>query len=167
MGKRKRKATPARDWLEPVPEQLDKGTFERAGVAYRRVPVIVTLASNGTLSQRQFDGLSRYRDVAINCERSPLRSGLDFSPRGNERGAVFALRTNQELSWLEQELRGLLDIARAVAVDDLTLPQWVSHKIGTIGLSDSEVTRVHAAARKIATAEIRMAGEWLAAAIGA
>jgi hypothetical protein len=168
MAKRKKPKAPSRDWQEPTPEQMLKAPFDRAGVAYRRVPVIVTLASNGTLSQRQFDGLSRYRDVAIASERSPLRSGLDFSPRGgNEGPALRALHVSRELAWLEGELRGLLHIARAVAVDDVTIPQWVVSKIGTIGLSDDEITRVHAAARKIATVEIRMAGEWLAAAIGA
>ena len=74
---------------------------------------------------------------------------------------------NHELGWLERELHGLLNIARAVAVEDLTLDQYVSLRLGTIGLTQAEERNIKAGARKIATVEIRMAGEWLAAAIGA
>lgn len=162
MAKRKQKPT---EHLDPPPrEQQAKAEFIRAGMAYRRVPVIVTLASNGTLNQRQFEALSRYRDTAIASERSPVRSNMDFSPRADGNGRPhFGITTDFELSRMERNLGQLADIARAIAVDDITIPEWVEAKIGTIGMRDNEIARIHRAARKIATVEIKMAGEWLAA----
>lgn len=168
MAKAKRKKPEPIVIAEPTPEQQALGSFVRAGMAYKRVPAIVSLTSAGTLSQRQFDGLNRYRDVAVAADMSPTRSCLDFSSKGGGEGqAPFGIRSHRELGWLELELGALLDIARAVAVDDLSLSQWVSSKLGTIGLTQSEERNIRAAAVKIATVEIRMAGERLAAAIAA
>jgi hypothetical protein len=168
MAKAKRKKPAPIVIAEPTPEQQAQGAFARAGMAYRRVPPIVTLASTGALSQRQFHGLSRYRDVAVAADKSPLRSGLDFSPAGSGEGkAPFGIRINRELDWLEGELGQLADIARAVAVDDMTLEQWVSSRLGTIGLTQLEERNVRRAALQIAKLEISMAGERLVSAIGA
>lgn len=172
-AKRKNRSDPV-VIAEPTPEQQDRAEYNRevqtgmGAAPYRRVPSIVQLASQGVLSERQFDGLSRYRSVAIAADKSELRSCLDFSPRGGGEGqAPFGIRMNRELGWLESELRSLLNIARAIAVEDLTLDQYASNRLGTIGLTQAEERNVRAGARKIATVEIRMAGEWLAAAIGA
>ena len=169
MAKRKaKKRVDPIDITGPTPEQFQQGQFQRAGMAYRRVPVIVTLASTGQLSQRQFDGLNRYRDVAVAADMSPLRSCLDFSPAGTGEGqAPFGIRIHRELSWLERELGQLADIARAVAVDDLSLEQWAGHKLGTIGLTQAEERNIRRAAMQIAALEIKMAGERLHAAIAA
>ena len=167
MAKRKpKKRVDPIQIVGPTPEQEGKGDFVRANMAYRRVPVIVTLASEGILSQREYDGLNRYRDVAVAADMSPLRSCLDFSPSGTGEGqAPFGIRINRELGWLEGELGQLLYIARAVAVDDLSIEQWVSSKLGTIGLTQAEERNIRRAATKIATVEIKMAGQWLHAAI--
>lgn len=173
MGRKttaKRKARqPATDYAEPTPEQLASGTFHRELVTYRRTPVIDTLFAEHKLTQRQYDGLSRYRTVAVNADRSPLRSCIDFSVRGNGDGLPhFGVRINIELGRLERCLGMLASIARAVAVEDVTLSQWaVTHSGGT-ERSRGGVVSIEPSAKafKRAWMDLRMAGEWLAAAIG-
>lgn len=187
MGKRTRakRKVATDDYLEPTPEQFATGEFvqggnlataanDRGGLAYRRVPVIVTLADTGKLTKRQFDGLSRYREVAVAADRSELRSCIDFSVRGGGEGLPhFGVRLNIELGRLERDLGALVFIARAVAVDDVTLSQWAIKQSGSIQRSRTSGQKVvtwfepRRAAAKIALVDIRMAGERLAAAIGA
>lgn len=188
MGSRtktRRKQAAVGEFEEPTPEQLLTGEFrqggnlataanDRGGMAYRRIPVIVTLAETGKLSKRQFDGLSRYRDVAVAADRSELRSCIDFSVRGGGEGLPhFGVRLNIELGRLERDLGALFHIARAVAVDDMTLSQWAIKQAGSIMRSRALGAKIvtwfepRRAAAKIALADIRMAGERLAAAIGA
>jgi hypothetical protein len=165
MAKAKRKKRPDPiQVVEPTPEQFNRGTFIRANMAYKRVPVIQTMWTAGKLSQRQFDGLNRYRDVAIAEERSPMRDSLDraLHGRGGNVDGTGYLRIAHELSRLEQALGSLYDIARAVAVDDLTVSQWASHKGGTT--ADGAPKRIWLDTSMM---DIRMAGERLAAAIGA
>ncbi len=169
----------------PPVEQLDKGEFvqggnlataanERAGLAYRRTPVIKTLLATGKLSQRQFNGLSRYADIANLADRSELRSCIDFSVRGNGDGFdPFGVRTNIELGRLERALGALQPIAHAVAVRDVTLAQWAIQRAGSVMRDKSLGQRIvtwfepRRKAANIAMVEIRMAGERLAAEIGA
>ena len=165
--------------FEPTPEQRAKGEFiqggnlatsatERAGLAYRRKPVIDVLRDEHKLTQRQYDGLARYRAIALVSERSPLKSCIDFSVRGNgER--LFNLRMNLELGKLETALLGLVHIARAVAVGDVTLSQWAVDQSGGKERLRGAVVAIEPSSRafKDAWLDIRMAGEWLAAAIGA
>ena len=178
MAKRKRKTVDPVDYVRPTIEQQDKGEFVTAGMAYRRVPVIVTLADAGKLSQRQFDGLARYRDVAIADERSLIRDSigkmLDGMIGGGGTGPSLAVTRNAiELGYLERELGTLADIARAVAVDDMTLAQWAMKQGGSVtrtkSLAKTVITWFEPRRKfaQIALMEIRMAGERLAAAIGA
>lgn len=175
MAKGRKKAKPAPlSYAEPTPEQFAAGTFERAGLKYIRVPVIITLANTGKISQRQFNGLSRYRDVAIAADRSEIRCPMDFSVRGDGGGLPhYGVRMNIELGYLERELGSLADIARAVAVNDMTPSQWAIHKAGSVMRVREVGRRVltlfepRREAYKIALVDIRFAGERLAAAIGA
>ena len=165
----------------PPPEQLAKGEFaqggklatgtnDRAGLAYRRVPVIDTLRAEHKLTQRQYDGLSRYRTVAVDADRSPIPSCIDFSVRGSGEGLPhFGVRINIELGRLEGELHNLVHIARAVAVEDETLSAWaVRHSGGKERLRGAVVAiEPSAKAYKRAWMDLRFAGDLLAAAIGA
>lgn len=167
--KAKRKS-PATDYAEPTPEQLATGAFHRELVTYRRTPVIDTLFAEHKLTQRQYDGLTRYRTIAVAADRSELRSCIDFSVRGNGEGLPhFGVGMNIELGRLERALGALCHIARAVAVDDETLSAWaVRHSGGTERNRDGVVTiEPSIDAFKIAWMDIRMSGERLAAAIGA
>ena len=179
--KAKRKPVERFEEFAPTPEQRAKGEFiqggnlatsatERAGLAYRRKPVIDVLRDEHKLTQRQYDGLARYRTVALVAERSELKSCIDFSVRGNgEDRRHFGLRMNIELGKLETELHGLAPIARAVAVGDVTLSQWAVDQSGGKERLRGAVVAIEPtpAAFKDAWMDIRMAGEWLAAAIGA
>ncbi len=179
--KAKRKPVEYSEDFAPTPEQRAKGEFvqggnlatsatERAGLAYRRKPVIDTLRDEHKLTQRQYDGLSRYRVVALAAERSELKSCIDFSVRGNgEDRRHFGLRMNIELGRMEQDLRGLLHIARAVALDDETLTSWAVRQSGGKEVFTRGVVSIEPSidAHNQALVDIRMAGEWLAAAIGA
>lgn len=176
--KTKRKTVEAKDYIRPTPEQMEKAEYVSAGMAYRRVPVIVTLADTGKLTQRQFDGLTRYRDVAIADERSLIRDSigkmLDGMIGGGTGGASLSTTRNAiELGYLERELGSLADIARAVAVEDVSLAQWAMKQGGSLSRHKSigrAVVTWFEPRRKfaeIALIEIRMAGERLAAAIGA
>lgn len=183
MAKRKQKQKPRIEGYTPTPEQIEafEQTWQLAdgqrALAYRRVPVIVTLANAGKLSKRQFDGLARYRDVAVADDRSPLPDSV--GRLGEVRGGSIdllppaALRTAQELGYLERELGSLRAIARAIAVDDVTPSQWAMTLSGsvmrerTLGRKVITWFEPRRKALNMAMLEIRMAGERLAAAIGA
>ncbi|MGL5733849.1 MAG: hypothetical protein ACRCYS_03190 [Beijerinckiaceae bacterium] len=163
-SKAKKKARIRLDIAEPTPEQQAKGTFTRLTMAYRRTPVIDTLSQTGKLSARQFNGLARYRDIAIAEEKSPMRDSLDkaMHGRGGSTDGTGYFRIAYELQRLENALGALWPIARAVAVDDMTVSQWAAHKGGTT--ADGAPKRVWL---ETSMMDIRMAGERLAAAIGA
>ncbi len=174
MAKRstRRKAKAATEYAEPTPEQLANGDFHRELVTYRRTPVIDTLLAEHKLTQRQYHGLARYRDIANLADRSELRSCIDFSVRGNGEG--FGLvRTNIELGRLERALGALQPVAHAIAVRDATLAQWAIGRAGSVMRDKTLGQRIvtwfepRRQAAKIAWMDIRMAGEKLAAEIGA
>lgn len=173
-SKRKKRPDPVQV-IEPTPEQLAKGEFGRQvqpgqqAAPYRRIPVIDTMSQTGKLTKRQFDGLARYREVAIAEERSPMRDSLDkaLEGRGGNTDGTGYIRTAQELVRLENALGSLRDIARAVAVDDITVSRWALAKGGSAKSKDGIVTiEPRRKALGIAMIEIKMAGERLAAAIG-
>ncbi len=174
MAKAKRKRKPVAEYAEPTPEQLARGDFHRELVTYRRTPTIKTLLAEHKLTQRQFNGLARYADIANLADRSELRSCIDFSPKGNGDGLPhFGVRMNIELGRLERALGALQPIAHAVAVRDVTLAQWAIQRAGSVmrdkTLGQKIITwfEPRRKAAKIAWMDIRMAGERLAAEIGA
>lgn len=134
-AKRKKKPEPI-TIIGPTPEQADKGTFQRLTMAYRRIPVIDTMSQQGKLTARQFNGLARYRDVAIAEERSLIEDSVGKMMRGALGGGEVGkspnmIRTAAEMQRLEAALGNLRDIARAVAVDDVSVTQWAATKGGT------------------------------------
>jgi hypothetical protein len=181
--KRKRRADLAAVYAEPTPEQFGKGQFrqggnlatgrdDRNGVAYRRIPVIDTMAATGKLTARQHHGLSRYRDIAAAHEKSPMRDSLDKALHGRA-GATDGtgyFRTAYELQRLENALGALFPIAHAIAVDDMTASQWAIKHWGGREKRDGNVTYIaprYKTALPDTILDIQMAGERLAAAIGA
>jgi hypothetical protein len=175
MTRTKRKPSKAKNRPEvladkPTAEQLEKSEFRRVGMAYKRVAVIDLMFADHKLTQRQYDGLARYRDVAIADERSPVRDSLDPTPRGGGSGAPpSALRVAIELGRLERALGSLRAVARAIAVDDMTLAQWAVHQHGSHPVDRKGVIRFEPAKRAVdfAWMDIRMAGLRLASEIGA
>ena len=180
MAKRKRK-TPE-EVLPPTPEQADKGEFARQLLAdhkvspYRRIPVIVTLAKSGKLSRRQFAALSYYRELAGACDRSPVKDSVGKMMAGmigGRSGHGFPpaqMRRERELGWLERELRRYYEIARAVAVDDVSLSMWAM-RYGAIerrrNVNGRDVVWLEPVREQLkqAVSDIQSAGETLDAAI--
>jgi hypothetical protein len=158
----------------PTVFAMQHGDFTRPTLAYRRTPAIETLHhsldGNGKpkLSERQYRALAHYRDRAIQAERSPIRDSCDMTPRGNggDGPGAAVLRARSDVIWLERELGMLAPIARAVAVDDVSLTEWAIAKAGGVerpGRAPAAKPR----ALSNALMDIRMAGERLAAAIEA
>lgn len=179
-SKRKKRPDPVQV-IEPTPEQLEKGEFGRQvqpgqqAAPYRRVPVIDTLFEEHKLTTRQFHGLERYRAVAIADERSPIADSIGkmmqglIGGQGGRGPSLSAQRVAIELGRLERCLGALAPIARAIAVEDKTLSQWAMDHGGAIQATRAGVIKFEPtkSAFKIAWADIRMAGERLAAEIGA
>lgn len=168
MAKPKRKKRPDPiQIIGPTPEQADKGTFARLTMAYRRIPVIDTMSQTGKLTARQFNGLARYRDVAVANERSLIEDSVGKMMRGALGGGEMGktpgmIRHKAELDRLDAALGPLRDIAHAIAVDDTTVSQWASHKGGTT--QDGKPKR---AWLETSMMEIKDAGDRLAGEIGA
>ena len=133
------------EYAEPTPEQLMHGVFvqggnlatstnERNGNAYRRVPMITTLAASGYLTQRQYDALHHYREKANAADRSPIRGALDFSLRGNGEGLPhFGVIINRELEFLDGVLGAdLKPTVWAIAVMDRSPSQWAIDLFGSV-----------------------------------
>lgn len=137
--------TPANDDQEgkrkPTPERKLHNEFQSMGMANRVVPVIDTLLRSQRITQAEYDALAHYRqqahkaedDIAASSSLDPAKimGGGTSSPTGGSIPAVLmATPAILETARLERELGSLLDIARAVAVDDVTLTQWCIAKHG-------------------------------------
>jgi hypothetical protein len=129
---------------QPTPEQHDafrlvdvtdkKGATDiRIGKAYRRVVQIVALHGQHILDEAQFKALFHYRHHAILADRSPLKDSLNKSPGGGDGSpTVEILNACRVRDDCERAAGALVDILRAVAVDDLSLAQWAIHQGGAI-----------------------------------
>lgn len=144
MARRKRKQPQPTISADPPTEQrFAHNDFQRAGMAYRVVPVIETLRTTGRLTQREYDALAHYREQAHRAEDdmaeestlSPARiMGGGGSPCGGKlpAGVILATPAIIETSRLERELGSLFHLARAVAVEDMTLTRWCIQQSGGI-----------------------------------
>lgn len=192
MG-RKHKRAKTDDIQAPTPEQLASGEYVRVLLAdhkvspYRRVPVIDTLHSTGRISTRQFRALGRFRDIMEMSDASPIgdsvgkamHSAGGGSPGSRVPSSLLGMYLDDGdwlggSSYLERELGSLRAIAEAVALRDMTLSTWAMMVAGTLECRRTDKRgRVvisfepHRHALAEALVDIRMAGERLAAAIGA
>lgn len=142
MGKATRKRKPKiDDRMPPTAEQMAraeyvengerKAGFHSVGMAYKRVPVIDTMLSRGQLNEREYIALSYYRDQASLADRSPLKSCIDFSVKGGDNHPSAALASAMlETSRMENDMGSVWPIARAVAVDDVSLTEWCIKEYG-------------------------------------
>lgn len=107
-------------------EALGHGEFEGAGLATRRVPVIDTMRRRQQISNDTYVRLAFYRDQASLADRTLTKSCLDFSVKGAGDIPISAAVTSAMLTTarIERDLGSLLPIARAIAVDDVTLTDW-------------------------------------------
>lgn len=123
--------------LGPTPEQASHGhyvsVFVQGEKKYRRIPIIDQMLDRGDLLDREHRALSFYREQAQLAERSPVKSCLDDSKGGGTGGLTLSAAITSAIittARIERDLGSLLDIARAVAVDDKSLSQWCVAKHG-------------------------------------
>ena len=136
---------------DPTPEQFARGTFEqggnlavgkeRDGLAYRRVPVIDTMRRTGQLTDSEHASLAYYRNQAIRAEDdvavegtlapSKIMGGGGSSQQaGYIPASLIWTPAIMETARIERDMGALWNIARAVAVDDVSLSQWCVSKFG-------------------------------------
>ena len=147
----------------PTVEALRHGDYSSAGMAYRRIPIIDTMLERGQITEQQHISLGYYRDQASTCSASP-RSCLDRSVRTGDRGPSMAtLSATLETARIERALGPLRDIARAIAVQDISLSQWCisqyggRERYGPSGNFIAIVPNFERRAMKLATDQIREA----------
>ena len=124
----------------PTAEQQGRAEFVRFAGRYKRVPVIDTMRDRKQITRDEHRVLARYRDMAGLAACSPVKSCLDVGV-GGAGGAGLprslalprpAATVSAELDTarMERDMGQLADIARAVAVDDLSLSEWCIAKHG-------------------------------------
>lgn len=168
-AKRKRKPK-IDDRMPPTVEQMAKGDFHSAGMAYKRVPVIDTMLERDQITPQEHQLLAYYRDQASLADASPLKSCIDFSVTGGDLGPSAAITSALlETARIERDMGQLWPLARAVAVDDVTIRQWCIDRHGSIEHYDTTGTTVISIAPicekrmvKLSIMELRMAARRIA-----
>lgn len=128
----KRKRKPKVDnRIAPTAEQMGRAEYHSAGMAYKRVPVIDTMLARDQITPQEYLLLSYYRDQASLADRSPLKSCIDFSVTGGDTAPSAALTSALlETARIERDMQSLWPLARAVAVDDVSLTEWCIRQHG-------------------------------------
>jgi len=136
-AKRSRKPRVIDQRVGPTSEQNRLADYVSVGMAHRRVPAIETLLARGMLSDNEYRRLAFYRDQVSLAERSLTKSCLNVvigtapGRAGSERGPSAAtVSARLTVGRIERDLGSLLQIARAVAVEDMSLSQWCITKHG-------------------------------------
>lgn len=127
--------------VEPTPEQLAMNNWHGVGMAMKKSAVIDELLAAGKIAQKHYAALRYYRDqchqaqddAATHSPSSPERmmsSGTGGAVSGTiPKGLLFTSAQN-EVHRIERDLGNLMEITRAIAVDDLTLTRWAIHTSG-------------------------------------
>lgn len=142
MANRRSNAKQKEQPISPTPEQSRHSAFQISdivdkakgnvtvtiGKAYRRVPMIDTLHAQGLFTNDEYKALRHYRHHADIADRSPLKDSLANLMRissGSGNGpTVTMLNAVRVRDDIERAAGSLLDILRAVVVDDVSLSQW-------------------------------------------
>ena len=140
----------------------DKG--ERMAKVRRLVPPIDTLHSVGKITDDEHRSLTFYRDQVDTANKSPIKDSLNKSVGTDGQGLSAAVVSAMlATSRIERDMGQLSDIARAVAVDDMTIAQWCRHKHGERERYDGKgrfvcmVPRREVEVTRMAIMELRMA----------
>lgn len=123
------------DWYaRPTTERLAHNDVEAAGAAVRVVPIIATMLATKHLSRAEYDALAYYRGQAHKAEDDCAQAGT-LAPEkimggGGQRNgshipaSLIYSPAIVETARIERDLGSLLPIARAVAVEDISLSRW-------------------------------------------
>lgn len=159
----------------PTAELMATGEFVSAGMAYSRTPVIDSMLKRGMLSEREHIALGYYRDQASQAEDDAKRmsvmapekamgGGGGGYPVGGYIPADYCdSPSTLETARIERDLGILQPIARAIAVDDMSLSQWCIRQHGGReryngkGQFVAIVPNMERAAMKMALQDLKMA----------
>lgn len=133
--KAKKRTVEVTDYFRPTPEREAANDFRSVGMARQVVPVIVRLHEDGVLNRSEFEALAYYRDQASLADRSPVRSCIDFSPRGGHGPGVAIMSARGETERMERGMGPLRHLCRAVAVDDVKLEHWAAARSEEFGIA--------------------------------
>jgi len=114
--------------LEPITER-----GQVIGTAYRRRAMIDILHERGFLDEPLYKALKHYRHHADIADKSPIRDSLtNWMPKasGGTGPGIELLNAIRVRDDCERAAMGLVDILRAVVVDDMSLSQWAMHRHG-------------------------------------
>lgn len=124
--------------LEDVTDKRNGGGSITIGKAFRRTPMIDTLAKQGLISEAEHKALRHYRHHADVADRSLIKDSLNKQVGGSGDGPTHSqAHAAQVASACESAAGSLRDILRSVVVDDLSLSQWAINKSG--GIDDCQV----------------------------
>lgn len=125
-----------------TPQRAVRNAFVSAGMARKLVPVIDTLWNTGQITAAEYSALAYYRDQASRaeddaCEANVLAPEKIMGGRAESHpiggyvpASLICTPAIIETARIERDLGALRDIARAVAVDDVSLSQWCIDKHG-------------------------------------
>lgn len=140
MGRKRKPGQRTIEGEAPPVEQIGAFTFEQLtergqviGKVYRRKPMIDVLKGKGVISEREWTALHHYRHHADIANRSLIRDSLNRQIRGGNGDPTKKLMNAlQIVRDCESAVGTLLDILRAVVVDDVSLSQWAIAKAGAV-----------------------------------
>jgi hypothetical protein len=166
MGKPQRKR-PKIETMGPTAEQAGRNEYElgdvvdkrpgggsiTVGKAFRRKPMIEILGAQSVFSDAELKALRHYRHHADIADRSPTRDSLDRQRLGGSGTGptiemINAIRVRDDC---ERAAGSLLDILRAVVIDDVSLSQWAIAKHGAL-----EKRRVRGQGKPVTTFEPKL-----------
>lgn len=141
-----KRGRPRLDIAEPTPEQAREGRFAigdivdrnpggsnaTIGKAWRRVRMVEQLALQNLISAEEYKALKHYRHHADLADRSPIRDSLNHQ-RGHGAGpTISALNAVRIRDDCEKAAGSLVEILRAIVVDDTSLSQWAIQRHGGV-----------------------------------
>jgi hypothetical protein len=114
--------------MEPILEKNRNGRNVEIGKHYRRKRMVEVLCAQGLFSSEEAKALKHYRHHADIADKSPLKDSLANLMRisggtgsGPTVNTLNAIRVRDDV---ERAAGSLVDILRAVVVDDISLTQW-------------------------------------------
>jgi hypothetical protein len=174
--------------LGPTPEQAARSRYELGDIvdkdkngrtveirkAYTKVRVLEALNAQGLFSEAEYKALAHYRHHADIADKSPLRDSLlnlgrvsTGSGNGPTITTLNAIRVRDDC---DRAAGSLVDILRAVIVDDTSLSQWCisrGHSSEKYRPKRGWAIEAKDAALRIAQVEIKMVAKWVQAELDA
>lgn len=138
IGKAEPEHMPTAEQLQEfaVVDIVDKGPNGQSieiGRAYRRRRMVEQLTSQGMFTDEEAKALRHYRHHADLIDRSPMRDSLCIQRFGGGNGPTITyLNAAFLVRQVEAAAGALVDLLRAVVVEDVSLSQWAIRRAGAL-----------------------------------